>query len=100
MKLGAVSRHLVGFKGWSLQMITKSVGVSTASVARALGEGNYQEQGFASANVKLRSHPFSSPQGGRGTFDCGRQARPFLGYALREQRKFRAPSLTPIMAQQ
>jgi len=43
MKLGVVSRHLVGGKGWSLQMIAKSVGVSTASVARALmterGEG-------------------------------------------------------------
>lgn len=36
MKLGAVSRHFVGVMGWLLQMIAKSVGVSTASVARAL----------------------------------------------------------------
>ena len=37
MKLGAASRHLVEGMGWSLRAIAKSVGVSTASVARALG---------------------------------------------------------------
>ena len=36
MKLGAVSLHLVGSKGWSLQMIAKNVGVSAVNVARAL----------------------------------------------------------------
>jgi hypothetical protein len=35
MKLGAVSRHLVEGKGWSLRTTVKSVGVSTASY----GEG-------------------------------------------------------------
>lgn len=34
MKFGAASRHLTGGKGWSLRMIAKNVGVSTASVAR------------------------------------------------------------------
>ena len=36
MKLGVVSRHLVGFKGWSIQMIVKNVGVSAVNLARAL----------------------------------------------------------------
>lgn len=36
MKLGAISRHLVGGVGWSLRMIAESVGVSTASVARTV----------------------------------------------------------------
>ena len=34
MQLGVASRHLVGNKGWSLWKIAKSVGVSTAGVAR------------------------------------------------------------------
>ena len=36
MKLGAVSQLLVGDKGWSLRMLARSIGVSTASVARVL----------------------------------------------------------------
>ena len=37
MKFGGVSRHIVGGKKWSLRMIAKSVGVSTASGARGSG---------------------------------------------------------------
>jgi len=37
MKLGAVSRHLVEGKGWSLRAIAKRVAVTTASAARVLG---------------------------------------------------------------
>ena len=36
MKLGAVSRRLVSGMVWSLRMIAKNFGVSTASVARSL----------------------------------------------------------------
>ena len=37
IKLGKSLRHLVGGMGWSLWMIAKSVGMSTASVARGIG---------------------------------------------------------------
>jgi hypothetical protein len=43
MKLGAVSRHLVSGMVWSLRMIAKNIGVSTASVARGrYGKGGGQ----------------------------------------------------------
>jgi len=42
MKLGAVSRHLVSGMVWSLRMIAKNIGVSTASVAWALRQGGGQ----------------------------------------------------------
>jgi hypothetical protein len=71
MKLGAVSRHLVGVKRWSLQMIAKSVGVSTASVARGLGRG----EGFgynampASPALLLHVHFESTVQLSHKRFD-------------------------------
>lgn len=42
MKLGAVSRYLVSGMVWSLRMIAKNIGVSTASVARSLRYGGGQ----------------------------------------------------------